>query len=315
MDNPAIVGSLASQVERIIRKLALVQQGPERQRDPEVAPLFPGYEFGPRLVAGITPIERGGPLDTVIERSRGMRGWIINLTVKGQGRIFDGVRSWQVGPGDLALFPPGLLHHYERDPDAESWWHRWIFFQPRAFWAGWLSWRDSQNGIFVQRNVDQGLVAELDDLFAEVVGWSAQADPVSIELAMNLLERIILLCSKQNQIGSALDADFDERLLVAVKFLNENLHRSLSVKEVAQHACLSPSRLAHLFSAKLGKSIVQWRDEQRVQFACQYLQVTNDPIKEIAIHIGYEDPLYFSRVFRKHMGLSPTEYRNRKCAP
>jgi AraC family transcriptional regulator of arabinose operon len=314
MDNPAAPPSLASQAERIIQKLALSQQMGGDPRDPEMAPLFPGYSFGPRLVAGITPIERGGLLDLYIDRPKGMTGWIINLTVKGRGRIFDGDDYFDVDPGDLVLFPPRTIHYYGRHPDAERWWHRWIYFQPRAFWLTWLTWRENRHGIFVQRHLDSDIFSELEKLFSEVVSWSFHNDVLSVELAANLLERIVLLAAKQNQSAAVL-RDLDERLLVVIKYMADNLHRPLSVPEVAQHSCLSPSRLGHLFSAKFGKSIVRWREEQRMQYASQLLQLSTRPVKQIAAEVGYEDPLYFSRVFRRRVGLSPKAFRARHQSP
>jgi AraC family transcriptional regulator of arabinose operon len=153
----------------------------------------------------------------------------------------------------------------------------------------------------------------MDRSFTELVHWSAQPDMLSMELGMNLLERILMLCAKHDQIDLVHETDFDERLLLACKYMADHLREPLSVDEVARHACLSPSRLAHLFSEKMGKSILRWREEQRIQFACQLLTISNSPIKQIASQVGYDDPLYFSRVFRKFVDASPKEFRKR-CA-
>lgn len=93
--------------------------------------------------------------------------------------------------------------------------------------------------------------------------------------------------------------------------MSDNLHRPLSVEDVARHTCLSPSRLSHLFSEKFGKSVMRWREEQRIQFACHLLRLSNTPVKQIAAQVGFEDPLYFSRVFRKYTGISPKLFRER----
>jgi AraC family transcriptional regulator of arabinose operon len=320
MDNPAISISERpqaerivhlSQAERIIQKLALAQSNNDRQTDPEVAPLFPGFRFDTRLVSGITPIERDGPLDTYIDRPKGMRGWIINLTVKGSGSVSDGKDTWVVEKGDAVLFPPGVLHYYGRQPDAECWWHRWIYFHPRTFWHNWLSWHDRRQGLFFQSKLDTDLANEIERSFNEVTHWSSFADMLSMELAMNLLERILMLCAKHDQSGLVREDEFDERLLVACKYIADHLHQPLRIQDVARQACLSPSRLAHLFSEKLGKSILRWREEQRMQFACQLLMISNTPIKHIASQVGYDDPLYFSRVFRKYTDISPKAFRRR----
>jgi AraC family transcriptional regulator of arabinose operon len=308
MDETAVQISPPAQVESVIRRLSLLQAEGDGTADPFVAPLFPGFHFDTRLVAGVTPIERGGPLDFRISRPEGMRGWIINLTVKGVGEVFDGERRVSLEAGDLALFPPGAIHDYGRAPGAADWWHRWIYFQPRAFWSGWLSWRDSHGGLFFQRSEDRSLTATFDTLFSEVAAWSANTDLLSMELAMNILERIILLAAK-NDRATAPPGHFDQRLLMACKFVTDNLHRPLTVAEIAEAVCLSPSRLAHLFTQTLGKSILKWREEQVIQFACHLLLVSPSPVKQIAAQVGFEDPLYFSRVFRRYIGCSPKAFR------
>lgn len=296
------------EVDSIIRRLSLMQDGGAVVVDPEVAPLLPGFRFDTRLVAGITPIERHGPLDFNILRPDGMRGWIVNLTIRGSGTIFDGKEHVQVGTGDIVLFPPGVIHDYGRAAEADAWWHRWIYFQPRASWSVWLSWRETHGGLFLQRGAEAQRFAELDRLFAEVASWSSNNDLLSMELAMNDLERIILLLAR-NDRSVAQAGQFDERLLLACKFITDNLHHPLSVAEIAKKVCLSPSRLAHLFTQTLGRSILKWREEQMIQFACQLLLVSPSPIKQIAAQVGFEDPLYFSRVFRRYVGCSPRAFR------
>ncbi len=308
MDDSATSSSTSAEVDSIIRRLSLLRAAGDGSVDPQMAPLFPGYRFDTRLVAGITPIERDGPLDFPIVRDDGMRGWIVNLTVRGAGEVFDGTSHFRVETGDLVLFPPGAIHDYNRAADADAWWHRWIYFQPRASWTTWLSWKEVRGPLFLQRGSEPRRLAELDRLFAEVAAWSVNNDLLSMELAMNDLERIILLIARNDRAEAPANR-FDERLLMACKFITDNLHRPLSVAEIAQKVCLSPSRLAHLFTQTLGRSILKWREEQMIQFACQLLLVSPSPVKQIAAQVGFEDPLYFSRVFRRYTGCSPRAFR------
>ena len=261
------------QVQRIFSKLAY-RTAPQNY-DTEVAALFPGFEFDVRLVAGITPIERGGPLDFNIDRPNGMRGWIINLTVDGAGRIFDGKDSFIVEPGDLVLFPPDAQHLYGRD---------------------------------------EGPFSELFRLFVEVEKWAVLADGLSVDLAFNRLEHILLFCARMSRASTKSEVVIDERVLAACTLISNNLDRPLTVNEIASHVCLSPSRLSHLFRKYVGTGVVQWRDGQRMQYAMQVLRVSNVPIKALSQMVGYEDPLYFSRVFRRHTNMSPRTFRERSLA-
>lgn len=94
-------------------------------QDQQQNPLLPGYSFNVYLVAGMTPILADGPLDFAIDRPGGMKGYILNLTVKGQGKVFDGEDTFYCNPGDLLLFPPKARHLYSRSANADSWYHRW----------------------------------------------------------------------------------------------------------------------------------------------------------------------------------------------
>lgn len=109
----------------------------EAQNDP----LLPGYSFNAHLVAGLTPIEANGYLDFFIDRPLGMKGYILNLTIRGQGVVKNQGREFVCRPGDILLFPPGEIHHYGRHPEAREWYHQWVYFRPRAYWHEWLNWR------------------------------------------------------------------------------------------------------------------------------------------------------------------------------
>ncbi len=74
----------------------------EAQNDP----LLPGYSFNAHLVAGLTPIEANGYLDFFIDRPLGMKGYILNLTIRGQGVVKNQGREFVCRPGDILLFPP-----------------------------------------------------------------------------------------------------------------------------------------------------------------------------------------------------------------
>lgn len=101
-------------------------------------PLLPGYPFSAWLVAGLTPINAAGPLDFFIDRPHGMKGYILNLTIKGRGRVFDGEAAFDCEPGDLLLFQPKTPHYYGRLPDSDCWYHRWVYFRPAPTGAtGW----------------------------------------------------------------------------------------------------------------------------------------------------------------------------------
>lgn len=271
-------------------------------------PLKPGYNFDAHLVAGLTSIIEGNDLDFTINRPTGMKGYILNLTIKGQGRIFSGENAFDVKKGDLLLFPPGVPHYYRRDPDCSNWFHRWVYFRPRAFWSDWLQWHDNNHDVFVTQGLGTEVLNGLEPLFIDIEHSAKSDNPYHGDLALNLLEQLLIRC-KTLQPG-VISRRIDPRILEVIHYMSQNLSRDFSNDELAAIVCISSSRLGHLFRAEMGMTITQWRDDQRITRAKQLLVTTNHSINKISRIIGYSDPLYFSRVFKRIAGVSPKNYRD-----
>ncbi|PKH26578.1 arabinose operon transcriptional regulator AraC [Enterobacterales bacterium CwR94] len=271
-------------------------------------PLLPGYPFNAWLVAGLTPIELGGGLDFFIDRPHGMKGYILNLTIRGKGRICDGEEAFDCEPGDLLLFQPKTPHFYGRAPDSECWYHRWIYFRPRAYWQDWLQWQDLQSGVG-RLSLPETLHAEFERLFSRIEQTHSSGRRFAEELAMNLLERLLLRAVEEDPRSH--QRVRDARIVEACQYVTHHLAAEVKIEEVARHVCLSPSRLAHLFREQMGVNLLRWREDQRVIRAKLLLQTTQEPIASIGREVGYDDQLYFSRVFRKRVGVSPTDFRRR----
>lgn len=92
----------------------------------------------------------------------------------------------------------------------------------------------------------------------------------------------------------------------------KNLHKQLTLEEIATYAKYSPTYLSNIFSQKSGMSIINYFNLLKIQKACSLLDFTDKKIKEIAYELAFNDPYYFSKVFTKHMHLSPREYREKK---
>lgn len=270
-------------------------------------PLKPGYNFDAHLVAGLTPIIQGDELDYVIDRPNGMKGYIINFTSKGEGTLFSGENAFHVKAGDLLLFPPSATHYYHRKEDSSAWFHRWIYFRPRAFWNEWLTWQKQHNGVFVTSNLEPQSCTHIENLFIDIE-YTAKSDlPYRNDLSINLLEQLLIRCKtlQPNVMNKALDP----RIIQAIHYMTQNLNQNFTLEDVAADIYLSPSRLGHLFRDEMKMTMTQWRDDQRISRAKQLLVTTNYSISHIGRIIGYSDPLYFSRVFKRLSGVSPKQYR------
>ena len=271
-------------------------------------PLLPGYPFNAWLVAGLTPINAQEPLDFFIDRPLGMKGYILNLTIRGKGRVFDGESAFDCEPGDLLLVQPKTPHYYGRAPDSPCWHHRWVYFRPRAYWIDWLEWQEQKQGVGRLR-LTEALCGEFDRLFASIEQTHNSGRRFAEELAMNLLERLLLRAVEEDPRSH--QQIRDPRVIEACQYVTNHLASEVKIEEVARHVCLSPSRLAHLFREQMGINLLRWREDQRVIRAKLLLQTTQEPIASVGREVGYDDQLYFSRVFRKRTGVSPSDFRRR----
>jgi len=92
-------------------------------------------------------------------------------------------------------------------------------------------------------------------------------------------------------------------------YLEINYNRNISSKEIEEYFHLSYKYLAKSFYASEHRSIMQYHSNYRILETAKLLKTTDDTISQISAKVGFEDPLYFSKCFKKQMGLSPKEYR------
>ncbi|WP_310558525.1 AraC family transcriptional regulator [Flavobacterium sp.] len=114
-------------------------------------------------------------------------------------------------------------------------------------------------------------------------------------------------CNNQNQ--NTLQRDIIEE---AIHFMRENVRKRITLKEIAQYVAYSPSHFSGLFQRNTGSSPLNYFIHLKIQEACHQLDFSDMKINQISMLVGFEDPLYFSRMFSKIMGSSPSAYRKKK---
>lgn len=98
----------------------------------------------------------------------------------------------------------------------------------------------------------------------------------------------------------------------AKEYINENYKRDLSLDELSRELDISPYYFSKLFKEETGSNFVEYLTGLRMNRAKEMLKNDSLSMKEICAEIGYSDPNYFSRIFKKNVGLTPTEYRERE---
>lgn len=98
-----------------------------------------------------------------------------------------------------------------------------------------------------------------------------------------------------------------------IRYMQENIQQTLCLKQLSSYFKYSPSHFSMLFLKETGMSPINYFLRLKVQKACQYIELTNMKFNEIAAKVGFEEPAYFSRIFTRIMGMSPSEYRKKEA--
>jgi len=115
------------------------------------------------------------------------------------------------------------------------------------------------------------------------------------------------------QLGEGTRRAQSQSVLTAREFIRAHASESCSVSEIARAACLSESRLYHLFREETGTTPLAYKNEVRVERAAALLR-EGATIWQAALACGFGSEIYFRRVFKQLMGVTPGAYR-RRCAP
>lgn len=239
-------------------------------------------------------------------RRRGTTDWLIILTLDGRGRFGHAGGDMICTEREVVLVRPRTPHDYGVEATLRHWQITYAHFHPRPEWLPLLDWPEQARGI-AKLGLPPDLAVRVGEQLDESVRWGRSGLPQREMLAVNALESALLWCDTQNPRSRPLD----ERVLRVMEYVAGHLAEPLGLDGLAAVAHLSVSRLGHLFTEQVGTSPQRFVEVQRIDVAKQLLDLTSDPISRIAAQVGYPDPLYFSKRFRAHTGMSPRGYRER----
>jgi AraC family transcriptional regulator, arabinose operon regulatory protein len=240
-------------------------------------------------------------------RPQGTDDCLLIYTVSGSGLMMTPSGATRTRPGDATLYFPGELHDYSTDPAVGRWDLLWAHFTPKPHWQHWLKWPVNSQKLKLIHLQTGETRREFVQAMRNVVRLPRLQVPQAIELASNALEAALLWAhvSISNESWFAMDS----RVRKAIDFLALNFRAPFHMETLARTCGLSSSRLAHLFKDETGTSPQQFVERQRIREACTLLRITSQDIGQIAAQVGYDDPFYFSKRFRRHMRKSPTQFR------
>jgi len=242
------------------------------------------------------------------ERPEGSGAYIIIYCIEGEGWYrLAGHKTLLLRKGSAVVIPAGMAHEYASSaehPWSIYWWHmkgeQAADFFPEA--------GRQPEPILVPVGESLKIVGLFDECYELLQkGYSLRSIIYVSQLAGHLAA---ILGFSQLQTPAGRQQRNKHDIERTIKYMAGHLEDNVTLKDLAAEANLSVPHFTQMFKKATGYPPVDYYLRLKIQLACQHLDLTAQSIKEISQRLGFEDPYYFSRLFKKIMGKSPSGYRD-----
>lgn len=243
-----------------------------------------------------------------VERPEGIPQSVLIHCTDGCGWARVGDANLRIRPGQVLVAPAGIPHAYGADPDVP-----WTIYWVHLDGAKVAQLPDLLELAPKEPLLHPGRDPAIPALFENMLSFLERGyTPDNLLLASTALGQLVTHLVVLRHRLSNRDDNLDQRIRRVIDVMQNNLGGSLKVDELAREANLSSSHLATVFKKRTGFTVINFFIRLKIQRACFLLDTTDRSVKAIAADLGFDDPLYFSRCFRRVHERSPTQYRARR---
>lgn len=237
------------------------------------------------------------------QRQTGLASYLFRFQIEGAAVLTLNKKDFSIGKGDIFLGKPGDLYGIHTPGNQDS-------IDYHLFCHGrWIDEWYGQSGLPSLANI------QLDD---KLIGlWRhltieerRPRDEKSPRLSSHLLRALCLTIQQAIQDAShTVNRPFIVTQMM--RYIEEHAIETLKVEDVANHVSLSVSRAVHLFKEHTQQTMIQYALEIRLATAINQMQYSSMTLEHIAENCGFGTYPYFHRVFKKHFGQSPGQFRQK----
>lgn len=223
--------------------------------------------------------------------------------IAGTGELLINNQIYPVKPGQGFLLFPNEAHMYQ--PLSEPWGVHWVSFNgslvPHLLQQSGIT----RSGVFTLTTPDS-LIMHITNIY----NMSSTGHPFLAMECSKLLYSFLLDLMRSVWTNSPSTAHNYMKLHPVTQFIEANCHRPITIDEMAHCIEVSPQYLCHLFKITLKMRPMEYVNRERINKSKEWMfREPNMKMQDIALRIGFDNPSYFSSVFKKIEGVSPEQFR------
>ena len=224
----------------------------------------------------------------------------IEYVVSGKGYVELGGKKYVLQGGDTYFLPEGQDHFYYADRE-DPWEKHWVNFSGAL--AAQMVTLCGLEGICCYKGLNTS------DLLQKIQYYAVHSERThAFEQCSALLSQLLFRMSGSLYLPQAQSLSPVEEMM---RYVERHAAEPLTVEQIADAVGKSVSQAERLFRGERGCSVYHYVLNQKISIACQLLTETAMTVKEISAYLSFNDEFYFSGLFRRKVGVSPSAYRAR----
>ena len=227
--------------------------------------------------------------------------FIFEYILSGSGYVEVNGETFKVSANDVYIIEPGQDHTYYSD-SKNPFKKIWINFYSDIFTEIFKSFGLTNKIVFKN--------TETLELFEEIQNLkkiSNFSDDIRYEIAPIIFKILCKLAMNSNKLVT-----ISKTAKLTKRYIDESLYSNLTIEDIAKQINLSKAHIIRDFSKNYGISPYNYLINQKIAVAKKMLLLHNMNISEISSQLGFDNPNYFSKLFKKKTGISPLQYRKSK---
>jgi len=237
-----------------------------------------------------------------VARPHGTAEHILIVCLAGAGTCTLAGKCWRLKPGDALFLPPKHHHLYSAD-ERSPWTIFWVHFRGQRADDYCTSLGASLTQPVISIDDPMVLFEAFEDTFQHATHGFSEAALIGLATSF---ARLLGLIKVHQRTAGFRSHPAERRLLKVLAMMRDGLDRPWTLQELAREAHLSVPHFTALCGRQTGMPPMALLTRLRLQRAMDLLQQGRHNVAEAAAAVGYLDPFFFSRQFKKHIGMAPS---------